>query len=317
MKPTDAPAARNWRRSSGATRRTRRRATACAVLAVAAPGSARRARPLRHGSRDDRAGCASLAVDGARVPVGRRVDRTRTRLRAPAGLWRGAFLCDLALRHRGVRRVAQREQERLAGAAARAFALLCANADASHDGERAIDAAERLVALDPTREDRQRAALKICARYRAATPRSRAPASSRACCATSSRCHPTPRRAPYRIHPQRRDRADAARGAGGRAVQHARQGDISGDGEPRHGGRPRAPVSTPATTARWRRPAMAAALVSAVSIGAVVMLGLATGSPHGLWSTLKPKTRRRRERRRAASRSTRRAARTIRPSPGC
>jgi len=35
---------------------------------------------------------------------------------------------------------------------------------------------------------------------------------------------------------------------------------------------------------------MAAALVSAISIGAVATLGLATGTPHGLWTTLKPKT---------------------------
>ena len=68
-----------------------------------------------------------------------------------AELWRGPFLCDLALDIEEFDAWRQREQERLAGAAARVFETLCATADASHDGERAIGAAERLVALDPTR----------------------------------------------------------------------------------------------------------------------------------------------------------------------
>src|SRR4051794_16858819 len=43
-----------------------------------------------------------------------------------AELWRGAFLCDLALDIEEFDAWRQREQERLAGAAALAFALLCA-----------------------------------------------------------------------------------------------------------------------------------------------------------------------------------------------
>ena len=46
------------------------------------------------------------------------------------------------------------------------FERLATSADAGNDAARAIAAAERLVALDPTREDRARVALKIVARHR-------------------------------------------------------------------------------------------------------------------------------------------------------
>ena len=46
------------------------------------------------------------------------------------------------------------------------FETLCRAADGAHDGDRAIAAAERLVALDPTREDRHRVALQLCARHK-------------------------------------------------------------------------------------------------------------------------------------------------------
>src|SRR5262249_52364075 len=58
------------------------------------------------------------------------------------------------------------EADRLATVAAGVFEALCRNADATGDGERAIAAAERLVALEPTREDRQRTALKVFARHK-------------------------------------------------------------------------------------------------------------------------------------------------------
>jgi DNA-binding SARP family transcriptional activator/TolB-like protein len=83
-----------------------------------------------------------------------------------AELWRGPFLADLALDLEEFDAWRAREQDRLAETAARAFEALCASADADRDGERALAAAERLVALDPTREDRQRTALTMCARYR-------------------------------------------------------------------------------------------------------------------------------------------------------
>jgi DNA-binding SARP family transcriptional activator/TolB-like protein len=83
-----------------------------------------------------------------------------------AELWRGPFLADLALDLEEFDAWREREQERLAAVAARVFEAQCAAADAAGDGERALAAAERLVALDPTREDRQRVALKMIARHR-------------------------------------------------------------------------------------------------------------------------------------------------------
>jgi DNA-binding SARP family transcriptional activator/TolB-like protein/Tfp pilus assembly protein PilF len=234
----------------------------------------------------------SLVVD-ARELLSAAASTDPDELARAAGLWRGAFLCDLALDIEEFDAWRQREQERLAGAAARVFETLCINADASHDGERAIDAAERLVALDPTREDRQRTALKICARYRgrdAALERARqltsllrdelAVSPDAATRALVESIHngeigpaPAPLAAPEAMPSHMPDKAisPAAASQAAAAVLAA-------------------PASAPATTARWRRPAMAAALVSAVSIGAVATLGLATGTPHGLWTLFKPKT---------------------------
>jgi DNA-binding SARP family transcriptional activator/TolB-like protein/Tfp pilus assembly protein PilF len=83
-----------------------------------------------------------------------------------AALWRGPFLSELSLDIEEFEAWHRQEAERLATAAAVVFEALCRNADASGDGESAITAAERLVALEPTREDRQRTALKMFARYR-------------------------------------------------------------------------------------------------------------------------------------------------------
>src|ERR1700730_2426337 len=80
-------------------------------------------------------------------------------------LCRGAFLQDLALDIEEFGTWHRHEAERLATAAAGVFETLCRNADANGDGERAIAAAERLVALEPTREDRQRTALMLFARH--------------------------------------------------------------------------------------------------------------------------------------------------------
>ena len=237
-------------------------------------------------------GAQSLAVDARELlSVAASIDPDE--LARAAGLWRGAFLCDLALDIEEFDAWRQREQERLAGAAARVFETLCINADASRDGERAVDAAERLVALDPTREDRQRTALKICARYRgrdAALERARqltsllrdelavSPDAATRALVESIRNGeigpaPTPLAGPEAAPPS----------LPGKAISPA----TASQGAPAVVA---APAPTPTPTARWRRPAMAAALVSAISIGALAMLGLATGSPHGLWSTLKPRT---------------------------
>jgi DNA-binding SARP family transcriptional activator/TolB-like protein/tetratricopeptide (TPR) repeat protein len=83
-----------------------------------------------------------------------------------ADLWRGDFLADLALDIEEFDAWRGREQDRLAATAAELFERLAAGADAVRDGTRALAAAERLAALDPTREDRQRVALKLLARYR-------------------------------------------------------------------------------------------------------------------------------------------------------
>jgi DNA-binding SARP family transcriptional activator len=83
-----------------------------------------------------------------------------------AELWQGAFLPDLALDIEEFDTWHRQEADRLIAVAADVFEALCRNADANGDGERAIAAAERLVALEPTREDRQRTALKLFARHK-------------------------------------------------------------------------------------------------------------------------------------------------------
>src|SRR5256886_2967786 len=83
-----------------------------------------------------------------------------------AELWRGAFLPDVALDIEEFDSWHRQETDRLSAVAAGVFEALCRNADANGDGDRAIAAAERLVALEPTREDRQRTALELLARHR-------------------------------------------------------------------------------------------------------------------------------------------------------
>jgi DNA-binding SARP family transcriptional activator/TolB-like protein len=89
-----------------------------------------------------------------------------TGLAEATALWRGPFLPDLVLDLEDFDLWREREAHRLAAGAAIAFEALCRNADARGDGERALAAAERLVALEPTREDRQRTALKLIARHK-------------------------------------------------------------------------------------------------------------------------------------------------------
>jgi TolB-like protein len=83
-----------------------------------------------------------------------------------AELWRGAFLPDLTLDIEEFDTWRRREADQLAAAAGEVFGALYRNADAKGDGEGAIAAAERLIALEPTREDRQRIALQLFACYR-------------------------------------------------------------------------------------------------------------------------------------------------------
>src|SRR5262249_15093162 len=93
------------------------------------------------------------------------ISRAR-RTHSGRGALAGSVLAGSRFGHRRVRYLACHEAERLATAASGVFETLCRNADANGDGERAIAAAERLVALEPTREDRQRTALKLFARHK-------------------------------------------------------------------------------------------------------------------------------------------------------
>jgi DNA-binding SARP family transcriptional activator/TolB-like protein/Tfp pilus assembly protein PilF len=232
----------------------------------------------------------ALAVD-ARELLSAAASSDPDELARAAELWRGAFLCDLALDIEEFDAWRQREQERLADAAARVFETLCATADAGHDGERAIGAAERLVALDPTREDRQRTALKICARYR-----------GRDAALERARQLTTLLRDELAVSPDAATRA---------LVESIRKGEMEPGPTPpvqaAPSDRPRKaivatgpaqdpvpvvqPATRPARAALWRRRPIAAALAiaSAVSIGAVAVLGLASGTPFGL-RMLKAKT---------------------------
>jgi DNA-binding SARP family transcriptional activator/TolB-like protein len=83
-----------------------------------------------------------------------------------AELWRGAFLPDLILDIEEFDTWRRQEADRLAAVAGDVFAVLWRNADVKGDGEAAIAAAERLIALEPTREDRQRIALTLFARHK-------------------------------------------------------------------------------------------------------------------------------------------------------
>lgn len=91
---------------------------------------------------------------------------TPNELAEAAKLWRGPFLSDLALDIDEFDAWRAQQAERLAAAAGGLFEALAWNADANDQGERAIAAAEQLVALEPTREDRQRSLLMLVARYR-------------------------------------------------------------------------------------------------------------------------------------------------------
>jgi DNA-binding SARP family transcriptional activator len=87
-------------------------------------------------------------------------------LERAAALFRGEFLVDLSIDVEEFDGWRRREGARLAEAAARVFETLSRKADQRHDGDAAIAAAERLAAIEPTREDWQRMVLRLLARYR-------------------------------------------------------------------------------------------------------------------------------------------------------
>ena len=233
-----------------------------------------------------------LAVDACELLALAASTQTDELARA-AALWRGAFLADLALDIEAFESWRRREQDRMADVAARVFDTLCAVADAAGDGEAAIAAADRLVALDSTREDRQRTALAVQARYRgpeAALERARQLAAllrheldvapdmkTRALVAAIRNGEimraQAPRDAfPAALPPDAPSTAVAPSGA--RQTIPAQAPAAS------------PPVSPPHARTLWRRRPIAAALaaIGVVSAGAVAALGIATGGriPFGI-----------------------------------
>lgn len=168
------------------------------------------------------------------------------------------------------------------------FEALCRNADANGDGERAIAAAERLVALEPTREDRQRAALKLFARHKgreAALSRAKLltdllrsdlgvspEAATRALIDAIKRCDFEPAHAPDL---ERRAVQRVAKPADLPALSETKASPVSipivlpAEQAPRK--------TAPATLPFWRRGRLAAAWVTIVllAVGTIVALGVA------------------------------------------
>jgi len=80
-------------------------------------------------------------------------------------LYGGAFLGDFFLDIAAFDDWVVAERTRIEAIAARVFASCAERLDSLGDGQRAIDAAERLVAIDPLREDWQRQLLSLSAKY--------------------------------------------------------------------------------------------------------------------------------------------------------
>ena len=81
-------------------------------------------------------------------------------------LFGGEFLAGLAIDEEGFDDWLQAQRNRTHAAAGRALANYAERSDAARSGQRAMAAAERLLLLDPLREDWQRLALRLCARHR-------------------------------------------------------------------------------------------------------------------------------------------------------
>lgn len=83
-----------------------------------------------------------------------------------ATLFGGEFLSGLNIEEEGFGEWAREQQQRMQLAAARLCETFASRPELVQDGEQAIDVTERLLALDPLREDWQRIALMLYARYR-------------------------------------------------------------------------------------------------------------------------------------------------------
>jgi DNA-binding SARP family transcriptional activator/TolB-like protein len=110
--------------------------------------------------------CKQLVIVDARTFLSLARSDAPDQLSGVAELWHGAFLPELDLDIEEFDAWRRQEADRLATAAASVFDAVCRNADARGDGHAAIAAVERSVAIEPTREDRQRTAIKLLARYR-------------------------------------------------------------------------------------------------------------------------------------------------------
>jgi DNA-binding SARP family transcriptional activator/TolB-like protein len=85
---------------------------------------------------------------------------------AASQLYRGPFLADLALDSEEFDLWRRREADRLKAAAADLFMNLARGYDKSGNGKKALEFSDRLVALDPLREDWQRTLLLVWARHK-------------------------------------------------------------------------------------------------------------------------------------------------------
>ncbi len=83
-----------------------------------------------------------------------------------AELYRGDFLAGFCFEVEPFDEWVRAEHSRIAATAAKVFEFCVAHFDRREEGARAIEAAERLTALDPLREDWQRLLLRAYARYR-------------------------------------------------------------------------------------------------------------------------------------------------------
>jgi DNA-binding SARP family transcriptional activator/TolB-like protein len=208
-----------------------------------------------------------------------------------AKLWQGAFLPDLVLDIEEFDSWHRQEADRLSAMAAEVFEALCRSADVNGDRERAVAAAERLVALEPTREDRQRTALKLFARHKgreAALSRAKlltdllrselgvAPeVATRALIDAIKRGDLEPAHARNREEPATQRVAEpvgAAQPAAPSPPVPAEASYLPAPVIAAQAPRNRAPVSSPV----WRRPPLAAAAVIAcLAISTILALGLA------------------------------------------
>jgi TolB-like protein/DNA-binding SARP family transcriptional activator len=106
----------------------------------------------------------SIAVDAVElVTLGDSYELSR--LERAVALYRGEFLAGTGLDAEAFLDWVTGERSRLEAVAARVLERYVHKTDALGDGATAIDAAQRLVALDPLREDRQRLLLGLYARY--------------------------------------------------------------------------------------------------------------------------------------------------------